>query len=156
MQQCSLAAVAAKMACMQAPREIAWPEQLDRLNCACSCAACTTCCLCCAAHLVLLTSCNDVQTNGGSGGVKSVQVKGPNSSWKGLQNIFGAEWETGQQPSLPIDLHITADSGSEVGQDMHSHHDRCASPAGSSNSGLCSQQTEVLIFPYLAHFPVLG
>ena len=55
-----------------------------------------------------------LQTNGGSGGVKSVQVKGPSSGWKGLSNIFGAEWETGTQPDLPIDLHITADSGSEV------------------------------------------
>ena len=55
-----------------------------------------------------------VQTNGGSGGVKAVQVKGPNSGWQDLSNTFGAEWETGQQPGLPIDLHVTSDSGSEV------------------------------------------
>ena len=43
-----------------------------------------------------------------------MQVKGPSSGWQGLSNTFGAEWETGQQPNLPIDLHITADSGAEV------------------------------------------
>ena len=62
----------------------------------------------------VLTSLYCLQTNGGSGGVKAVQVKGPSSGWQGLSNTFGAEWETGQQPNLPIDLHITADSGAEV------------------------------------------
>lgn len=55
-----------------------------------------------------------LQTNGGSGGVKTVQVKGPNSGWQGLSNTFGAEWELPNQPSLPIDLHIISDSGQEV------------------------------------------
>ena len=58
-----------------------------------------------------------LQTNGGSGGVKSVQVKGPNSGWTGLNNLFGAEWETGHQPELP-NLHVTADNGQEV---SHTH-----------------------------------
>ncbi|KAL0021906.1 hypothetical protein WJX79_002021 [Trebouxia sp. C0005] len=55
-----------------------------------------------------------VTTNGGSGGVKTVQVKGPNSGWQGLSNTFGAEWELPNQPSLPIDLHIISDSGQEI------------------------------------------
>ncbi|DBA91941.1 TPA: expansin [Trebouxia sp. C0005] len=55
-----------------------------------------------------------VTTNSGSGGVKTVQVKGPNSGWQGLSNTFGAEWELPNQPSLPIDLHIISDSGQEI------------------------------------------
>ncbi|KAL3133546.1 expansin [Trebouxia sp. C0009 RCD-2024] len=55
-----------------------------------------------------------VTTNGGSGGVRSVQVKGPNSGWTGLTNLYGAAWEIAQQPQLPIDLHVTADSGQEI------------------------------------------
>ncbi|KAL0054873.1 hypothetical protein WJX82_003597 [Trebouxia sp. C0006] len=55
-----------------------------------------------------------VKTNGGSGGVKTVQVKGPNSGWEGLSNTFGAEWEIPNQPSLPIDLHVISDSGQEA------------------------------------------
>lgn len=56
-----------------------------------------------------------MQTVGNSGAIKSVQVKGPNSHWKGLNNIWGATWEIANQPSLPIDLHVTADNGQEVG-----------------------------------------
>lgn len=55
-----------------------------------------------------------LQTNGGSGGIKAVQVKGPNTGWEGLSNTFGAEWEIPNQPSLPIDLYITSDSGQQV------------------------------------------
>ena len=64
-----------------------------------------------------------MQTNGGSGGVRSVQVKGPNSGWTGLKNIFGAAWEIPQQPQLPLDLHVTADSGQEV-QSLSSDADK--------------------------------
>ena len=62
----------------------------------------------------LLTAYVILQTNGGSGGVRSVQVKGPNSGWTGLKNIWGAAWEIARQPQLPLDLHVTADSGQEV------------------------------------------
>ncbi len=62
-----------------------------------------------------------LQTNGGSGGVKTVQVKGPNSGWEGLSNTFGAEWEIPNQPSLPIDLHVISDSGQEVSTAYISH-----------------------------------
>ena len=55
-----------------------------------------------------------LQTNGGSGGVRSVQVKGPDSGWTGLKNVWGAAWEIARQPQLPLDLHVTADSGQEV------------------------------------------
>lgn len=43
-----------------------------------------------------------------------MQVKGPSTGWTGLTNLYGAEWELNNQPSLPLDLHITADSGAEV------------------------------------------
>ncbi|DBA74271.1 hypothetical protein WJX77_004676 [Trebouxia sp. C0004] len=55
-----------------------------------------------------------VTTNGGSGAVKTVQVKGPNKGWEGLSNTFGAEWEIPNQPSTPIDLHVISDSGQEI------------------------------------------
>ena len=60
--------------------------------------------------------CCCMQTVGNSGAIKSVQVKGPNSQWQGLHNIWGATWEIANQPSLPLDLHVTADNGQEVGQ----------------------------------------
>ena len=59
-------------------------------------------------------SLHHLHTNGGSGGVRSVQVKGPNSGWTGLKNIWGGAWEIANQPQLPLDLHVTADSGQEV------------------------------------------
>ena len=48
------------------------------------------------------------------GGISSVQVKGPNTGWTGLHNLYGAEWELDQQPQLPLDVHIVADTGAEV------------------------------------------
>ncbi|DBA91943.1 TPA: expansin [Trebouxia sp. C0005] len=55
-----------------------------------------------------------VSTAGGSGGISSVQVKGPNTAWTGLHNLYGAEWELDTQPQLPLDIHIIADTGAEV------------------------------------------
>ena len=55
-----------------------------------------------------------LQTVGNSGAIKAVQVKGPNSNWLGLSNIWGAEWEIANQPSLPLDLHVMADNGQEA------------------------------------------
>ncbi len=47
--------------------------------------------------------------------IKSVQVKGPSSGWTDLSNIWGAEWETGQQPSsYPMDISITQDDNQQV------------------------------------------
>lgn len=58
-----------------------------------------------------------LQTAGGSGGISSVQVKGSDgdAGWTGLHNLYGSMWELDTQPQLPLDLHITADSGQEVG-----------------------------------------
>ncbi|KAK9852113.1 hypothetical protein WJX84_000033 [Apatococcus fuscideae] len=47
--------------------------------------------------------------------IKSVQLKGPSSSWVDLNNIWGAEWETGSQPSsYPLDISITQDDNQQV------------------------------------------
>ena len=55
-----------------------------------------------------------MQMAGGSGGISNVQVKGPNTGWTGLHNLYGADWELDTQPQLPLDLHIVADTGAEV------------------------------------------
>lgn len=57
-----------------------------------------------------------LQMAGGSGGISAVQVKGQNSGWTGLHNLYGAEWELDTQPQLPLDLHISADNGAEVSE----------------------------------------
>ena len=46
-----------------------------------------------------------------------MQVKGGDSDagWTGLTNLYGSMWELDTQPQLPLDIHITADSGQEVG-----------------------------------------
>ena len=93
---------------------------------------CTPCCLLlkCASsqpsQYCIPDKPGSLQTNGGSGGVKTVQVKGPNSGWEGLSNTFGAEWEIPNQPSLPIDLHVISDSGQEVSTAyiLHTHPKR--------------------------------
>ena len=66
-------------------------------------------CSCHGQHQVIV-----LQTVGNSGAIKTVQVKGPSSSWLGLNNIWGATWELAKQPTLPIDLHVMADNGQEV------------------------------------------
>jgi hypothetical protein len=65
-----------------------------------------------------------MQTAGGSGGISSVQVKGPNTAWTGLHNLYGAEWELDTQPQLPLDIHIIADTGAEVSSDACNRCDR--------------------------------
>lgn len=57
----------------------------------------------------------DLQTAGGSGAISAVQVKGSDSDWSGLHNLYGAEWELDTQPQLPLDLHVVSDTGAEVG-----------------------------------------
>ena len=78
-----------------------------------------------------------MQTAGGSGGISSVQVKGPNTAWTGLHNLYGAEWELNTQPQLPLDIHIIADTGAEVSSDAYNcchsmHHLYCRSIAKAS------------------------
>lgn len=48
------------------------------------------------------------------GSVKTVQIKGPNSSWQTLNNVWGASWETGQVPQTPLDFRIQDDQGVDV------------------------------------------
>ena len=55
-----------------------------------------------------------LQTAGGSGAISAVQIKGSNSDWTGLHNLYGAEWELDNQPELPLDLHVVSDTGAEV------------------------------------------
>ena len=52
----------------------------------------------------------------GRGAVKTVQVKGSDSSsWQTLNNIWGAAWETSYVPKPPLDFRIQDDTGVEVG-----------------------------------------
>ena len=39
-----------------------------------------------------------VQDAANRGSVKNVQIKGSNSNWQTLNNVWGASWETGQVP----------------------------------------------------------
>ncbi len=57
-----------------------------------------------------------VQDAAGRGSVKLVQIKGSNSDWESLNNVWGASWETGQVPDLPLDFRIQDDAGVEVSQ----------------------------------------
>lgn len=77
-----------------------------------------------------------LQTAGGSGGISSVQVKGPNTAWTGLNNLYGAEWELDTQPQLPLDLHIIADTGAEVSNALYT----TAAVAGCCSSTVDSQK----------------
>lgn len=57
-----------------------------------------------------------LQKVGGTAELKSVQVKGGDSSWIDLTNTFGADWELPNVPSGPLQLHITDNTGKEVAQ----------------------------------------
>ena len=48
------------------------------------------------------------------GSIKTVQVKGQNSGWLSMTNIWGAAWEIEQSPQPPLDFRLVDDSGSEV------------------------------------------
>ncbi|CAK0756698.1 hypothetical protein CVIRNUC_002477 [Coccomyxa viridis] len=48
------------------------------------------------------------------GSVKNVQIKGSNSNWQTLNNVWGASWETGQVPATPLDFRIQDDQGIDV------------------------------------------
>ena len=50
------------------------------------------------------------------GSVKLVQVKGPNTNWESMNNVWGASWELGQSPQPPLDIRIQDDQGQEVRQ----------------------------------------
>ncbi len=48
------------------------------------------------------------------GSIKQVQVKGQNTGWLSMNNIWGAAWEIEQSPQPPLDFRFVDDSGSEV------------------------------------------
>lgn len=48
------------------------------------------------------------------GSVQTVQIKGPNTNWETLNNIWGASWEIGQSPQPPLDFRIRDDQGVDV------------------------------------------
>ena len=48
------------------------------------------------------------------GAVKTVQVKGPNTNWETMNNVWGASWELSQSPQPPLDVRILDDQGTEV------------------------------------------
>lgn len=54
------------------------------------------------------------QDAAGRGAVKLVQVKGPNTDWESMNNVWGASWESTSIPDPPLDFRIQDDSGVEV------------------------------------------
>ncbi|KAK9906413.1 hypothetical protein WJX75_001467 [Coccomyxa subellipsoidea] len=48
------------------------------------------------------------------GSVKLVQVKGPNTDWQSMNNVWGASWESTSVPMPPLDFRIQDDTGTEV------------------------------------------
>jgi hypothetical protein len=48
------------------------------------------------------------------GSVQLVQIKGPNTEWRSMSNVWGASWELGQAPQPPLDIRIQDDQGEEV------------------------------------------
>ena len=87
-------------------------SQPDVLTCAIQLV--TSCSVLCKFALQLTWRLCTLQTAGGSGAISAVQIKGSNSDWTGLHNLYGAEWELDNQPELPLDLHVVSDSGAEV------------------------------------------
>lgn len=54
------------------------------------------------------------QDAAGRGAVKLVQVKGPNTDWESMNNVWGASWESTSVPMPPLDFRIQDDAGVEV------------------------------------------
>ena len=48
------------------------------------------------------------------GSIKLVQIKGPNTGWQGMNNVWGASWESTSIPEPPLDFRIQDDQGTEV------------------------------------------
>ncbi|CAL8462621.1 g2154 [Coccomyxa elongata] len=48
------------------------------------------------------------------GSVKLVQVKGPDTDWETMNNVWGASWESTAVPKPPLDFRIQDDTGVEV------------------------------------------
>ncbi len=54
------------------------------------------------------------QDAAGRGSIKLVQVKGADSGWQSLNNVWGASWESTAVPKPPLDFRIQDDAGVEV------------------------------------------
>ena len=73
------------------------------------------CIILCSAAAEVLTSCLTMQSAGGVGAVKLVQVRTSNSlPWTSLTNSFGSAWEIGNAPSYPLDVNIVGADGESV------------------------------------------
>ncbi|BDA46490.1 probable Expansin-A2 at N-terminal half [Coccomyxa sp. Obi] len=48
------------------------------------------------------------------GSIKLVQIKGPNTDWESMNNVWGASWEATSIPDPPLDFRIQDDKGTEV------------------------------------------
>ena len=66
-----------------------------------------------------LKGCHGLQDAANRGSVKTVQIKGPNTDWQTLNNVWGASWETGQVPETPLDFRIQDDMGVDVSLRSH-------------------------------------
>ncbi len=62
-----------------------------------------------------MTGLGCMQDAANRGSIETVQIKGPNSNWETLNNIWGASWEIGQSPQPPLDIRIQDDQGIDVG-----------------------------------------
>lgn len=52
---------------------------------------------------------------GASGAINAVEVRGSGQgAWEGLQNTWGAAWESYSAPNYPLDVRITNDQGQQV------------------------------------------
>ncbi|KAK9819887.1 hypothetical protein WJX72_003612 [[Myrmecia] bisecta] len=56
----------------------------------------------------------DVQQIADRASIQLVQIKGEDSDWTSLKNIWGATWELGWTPKVPLDVRIRQDDGQEV------------------------------------------
>ncbi|KAK9820245.1 hypothetical protein WJX72_007952 [[Myrmecia] bisecta] len=56
----------------------------------------------------------NIQSVASRASVSKVQIRGKDSSWTNLNNIWGAVWELGWTPQAPLDVHIIQDDGQEV------------------------------------------
>lgn len=77
-----------------------------------------------------------VQDAAGSGAVKLVQIKGTNSNWQSLNNVWGASWETGQVPQPPLDFRVQDDAGVEVSRIILGSCAKCALQLGVDCNGV--------------------
>ncbi len=64
--------------------------------------------------------CDVLQDAALRGSIKLVQIKGPNTGWQSMNNVWGASWESTSIPDPPLDFRIQDDQGTEVRRHTHS------------------------------------